>query len=109
VRSMQDDRWHGDRRPCGEAMLDRVEAWIARRIPVAMPVRVDDDVDEIRIVERWRGLLERGIVELPGGRPVAPQEPADLAPVGLEAAATALRVEIHLVPEGALLDGGSGT
>src|SRR5262245_65248517 len=104
---MQNDRGHGDRRPSGQVTLDRVETWIARRVQMTMPIRVDHDIDEIRVVERYGGPLERGIVESPGRRPVPPQEATDLAPVRLEAGPTALHVEIPLVPEGALLDGRS--
>ena len=105
---MQDHRGHDDRWPLGQVTLDHVEAWITCRIAVTMPVRVDDDLDEIRVVERWRGPLERGVVESPGRRPVAPQEPADLATVRLEAGPAAVHVEVPLVPEGPLLDGGAG-
>ena len=51
IGAVQDDRRDGDRRPLGQAMLDRIETRVARRIAVAMPVGVNDDVDEIRIVE----------------------------------------------------------
>ena len=38
---------------------------IARRVAESMPVRVDDDVDEVGVVEHRRGCLERRLVELP--------------------------------------------
>ena len=68
-----------------------------------MPVRMDDHLDEVRIVEGARRALERRLVESPRRRPHAPQEARDPAPVLGQAAPSALTVEIILVPERRLL------
>ena len=73
-----------------------------------MAIRMDHHLDEIGIVERGRRAVPGGVVEPPGGRPGLPEEAADLAPLLLKAPAAALRVEIPLIPAGALLGRGGG-
>ena len=68
-----------------------------------MTVRVDDDVHEVGVVEAGGGSFERLIVERPRRRPQLPEQPADGAPVLLEARATALGIEVPLVPVSILL------
>ena len=108
VGAVQDDARHGDRRALGEAALDVVEARIAGRVAVAVPVGVDHDVDEVGIVERRRGVLEGRVVEAPGRRPFPPQQPAELAAVLRQAGAPALGVEVPLVPEARSCDREAG-
>ena len=68
-----------------------------------MTVRVDDDVHEVGVVEAGGCSVERLIVERPRRRPQLPEQPADGAPVLLEARATALGIEVPLVPVSILL------
>src|SRR5262245_921891 len=51
VGSMKDDARHRDRRPLGEPALDGVVPRLARGVAVAMAIRVDHHVDEVRVVE----------------------------------------------------------
>jgi hypothetical protein len=60
---------------------------------------VNHAVDEVRIVERRGGEIEHLVAEAPGRRPLLPHEPAEPAPVLLEARATGLGVEVPLIPE----------
>jgi len=60
---------HGDIGLKGQCRLDLVERRIARHIAVAVAVRVDDDIDEIRIVESRCTGGETGVVEMPVWRP----------------------------------------
>src|SRR5262245_64360677 len=79
VRAVQRDRRDVDFRTARQLTLDRLEPRLALRVQVAVAIRVDDAVDEVRIVERRRGLLVRGIGELPGGRPLLPEQLAERA------------------------------
>ncbi len=106
--AVQHDSRYGDRRSLGQAALDRVKARLAWRIAVTVTVGVDHHVDEVRIVERCCGALERRVVEAPARGPLPPEKPADVAPVRCEAGPAALHVEVPLVPVGALLDGRQG-
>src|SRR5439155_17552530 len=72
-------------------------------VSVAVPIRLDHHIDEIGIVERFGGALERFRIKLPMRRPQSPQEPAELAPVCSETGASALRVKVVLIPEPMLL------
>ena len=83
--------------------FERFDCRIARRITVAMPVRMDCHVHEIRVVPRGRGLREGLLGELPMRGPQAPQQAADLAPVCRQAGAAALQMEVVLIPLAQLL------
>ena len=64
-----------------------------------MPIRVDDDVDEVGIVESARRSVEGRVVERPFWRPHAPQEARDPSSVLLETPPATLAVEVVLIPE----------
>ena len=64
-----------------------------------MAVAVDHHVDVIGIVVSDRGALKTGIVERPVRRPLRPQYPGDLAPVGGKARPPAFELEVILVPQ----------
>jgi len=68
----------------GKAPLDVVVGRVAVDQGKAMAIRMDDDVDEIRVVEHRRRSLEGRHVELPGRGPQTPQQMGDAAPVGSE-------------------------
>src|SRR5689334_4197787 len=70
--AMQHDCRDGDLRLRGELRLDVRERRIARHIAVAHPIGVDHHVNEIRIVERWRTLLEQRGVERLADAPELP-------------------------------------
>jgi hypothetical protein len=63
--ALQDDCRHADPWLRGELGFDRLQRRIARRIAIAMPVGLDRDRDEIRIVERNGAPFERRVVEGP--------------------------------------------
>src|SRR6187402_1680289 len=70
--SLKGDRRDGDRWQGRQAALDVIELWIAIDQSIAMPVRVDDDIDEIRVVERGGRARVGIVVEMPGWRPQRP-------------------------------------
>jgi len=51
---------------------------------VAVPVGMDDDIDEVRVVERGRRAVERLVGVLPPGGPGVPQIPDDVASIRLK-------------------------
>jgi hypothetical protein len=61
-------------------------------------VIVDDDVDVVGIVERLRGAIERGLVEVPARRSNLPDEPGKITPVFVVASPATFRGKIELVP-----------
>ena len=65
VQAMQRNRRHNDGRLLGQPVLDRLQTGIARRIAEAMPVGMDYNVDEIRIVERLCAQGKVGVAESP--------------------------------------------
>src|SRR6476646_2782975 len=74
---------------------------------MAMPVRLNGHIDEIRVVEASHGSVQRGIVELPVGRPELPQQSDNIATVLPQSGPAALRMEIPLVPVPMFLRGRS--
>src|SRR4029079_9649560 len=75
------------------------------RIPHAMSIRVDHHVDKISISEgRCRAAIGF-LVEFPRRRPKFPKQAAELVAVLRETVATALGVEVVLIPEAPLLHG----
>src|SRR5262245_21559951 len=101
--AVQRDRWHTDRRLSREALLDRLEIGITRGVLETVAVGLDGDIDEIRIVERDRGALERRVIEDPVRRPQPPDQAAEFAPVLLQPDPPAIGVKLIVVPEAALL------
>ena len=67
-----------------------------------VPVRVNHDVDEVRIVEGRRRAVVRLVGVLPGRRPGLPEIADDRVPVRLQAGPPALGVEVPLVPQAGL-------
>src|ERR1051326_8919775 len=96
---MHHDRRNRDGRPPGQASLRLLDLRIAGYKPEAMPVRVDDHLNEVRIFERGGGAVVRRRVEAPARRPKAPEQPAKVVAILVEPGPSALTVEVILVPE----------
>ena len=97
--AVQRDGGHGDDRQRRQPALDVGILRIAVGEAEAMTVAVDHDIDIVGIVVRHRRPLEARIVEMPVRRPLLPQDPGDVAPVGGKTGAAALELKIILVPE----------
>src|SRR5258708_32493420 len=97
--AMQHDCPHRYRRLCFEAPLGRFEGRIACRVAEAMTVGLNDDVDEVRIVERRGAPLIGRVVEMPVRRPQLPEQPAQLAPIGSQPGPPTVAAEIILIPQ----------
>jgi hypothetical protein len=65
IGAMKDDGGHADLRLRRQSRLDRRIAGIAGDAAEAMPIGMDDDIDEIVVVERRSRPLERRVVERP--------------------------------------------
>ena len=97
--AVQRNRWHGDGRQRRQPVLDFGILRIAVGKAKAMAIAVDHHIDVIGIVVGHCSSLETGIVERPVRRPLRPQYPGDLAPVGGKARPAALELEVILVPQ----------
>ena len=58
VGAVKADRRHADGRLLREALLGLRQSRVTRNETETMPVRVDDNLDEVRVVECTRGTLE---------------------------------------------------
>lgn len=63
----------------------------------AEPVGVDDDVDKVRVVKGGGGAVEDVVAGAPAGRPLPPEQAAQVAAVVAEAVASALGLELSAV------------
>ena len=78
--------------------FERVVLRLALRQAQPPAIVVDHDGDMVRVVERRRAAVERGIVELPLRRRDLPDELREIAPVFVVAGAAAFGGEVVLVP-----------
>ena len=83
-------------------VFERLQCRVARLKAEGAAVTMDHDIHEVGIFESDRGPSERRVIELPAGRPFAPQHPAQFAAVFSQAFAPAFRLEKMLIPEDAL-------
>src|SRR5262245_40812352 len=74
--AVQGDRRRLDTRTLREPLLDLEKSRLARRIADPVAIRMNDDVDEVRVVEGCGRALVGLRREAPGRRPRLPQEPA---------------------------------
>ena len=92
------DRRNGDRGPAGERPLEPEVALLALREAQPPAVVVDHDVDVVRVVERRRGAVEGGVVDVPLRRGDPPDQPGELARVAPVAEPAPLGREVEQVP-----------
>lgn len=83
----------------GQPRFQISQSGISRCVPEVEPIGVDDDIDEVRIVERGRCPVKRRVVKRPGRRPLLPEDPAQIAAVESQALAAALVLKQMLVPD----------
>ena len=98
VAAVERDGRHADLWPHGQTLLGLLDRRVSGRQREAMPVRMDDDLDEVGVVERRRRPRVRGIVEAPFRRPQPPQKLAQLVTMSLETRSPPFTVEVVLVP-----------
>src|ERR1700730_1210067 len=97
--AVQRDGGDGNGRQRRQPALQPGIVRIAGRQAEAMAIAVDHDIDIIRVVEGRRRAREGGVVEMPVRRPLLPQDPGDLAPVGRKTCPAALELKIILIPQ----------
>src|SRR3712207_3169334 len=93
---------YGNRRSFGERRFERIVLRFTRFQPQTPSIVVDHDADVIRVVERLRGAVEGGLVELPSRGCEPPNESAEVAPVFAVAALPPLGRKVVLIPPGIL-------
>ncbi len=96
--TLEGDGGHGDDRSLGKPPFEVLILWLTFCQAKPPSVVVDDDIDVVRIVERLRGAVERGLVEVPARRSKLPDELRKVVPVPFVARAAAFGREVVLVP-----------
>src|SRR6266498_186028 len=96
--AFEGDRRHGDHRPFGEPLLQIVVFRLAFGQSQPPAVVVDHDLDVIRVVERRRAAIERGIFEVPLRRSGPPNELREVAPVVVVTDPSPFSCKVVLVP-----------
>src|SRR5208282_5738999 len=92
--AFQSDGRHGDGRTSGKALLQIVIFRLAFNQAEPPPVTMDHDGNMIRIVERCRTAIERGVIEVPLRRSNLPDKLGKIVPVFVVAVPTAFCGEI---------------
>src|SRR4029450_11110395 len=92
------DGGHGDDRALGEPLFQIVVFRLTVGQAQPPTVIVDDDTDMVRVVERGRAAIERGVVEVPFWRSRLPDALGKSAPGGGVAGSAAGRGGRVLVP-----------
>lgn len=78
----------------GQPVLEVLQLRDARLEAEAEPVGVDDDVDKVRVVKGGGGAVEDVVARAPAGRPLPPEQAAQVAAVVAETVASALGLEL---------------
>jgi hypothetical protein len=101
-RAVDRHRRHLHRGLPRQMVFERLQRRIARLKAEDPAVTMDHDIHEVGIFESDRRPSERRFIELPAGRPLSPQHPAQFAAVFSQAFASAFGLEEMLIPEDAL-------
>ena len=93
--AMQADGGHLDGGIRRQRRLDGLQRRVAGGVAEAVAVGLDDGCDVVGVVEGAGAGLERRFVEGPVGRPEAPEQPGDAAPVRFQPGPAELLVEVR--------------
>lgn len=87
---------HRNRNPWlpGQPILQALQLRDAGLEAEAESVGVDDDVDKVRVVKGGGGAVKDVVARAPAGRPLPPEQAAQVPAVVVEAAASALGLEL---------------
>ncbi len=96
---VQRDRRHRNGRLRGESLLKLLIHGIADSKSKAMAIGMNDDLHIIGVVEGAGVLIERCLVKVPGGRIASPENLCNLTSVSRQSGASALGLEIVLIPD----------
>ena len=88
--AVERDGRHRDGGLTRQLVLNFPVAWVAVDQAVPMTIGVDHDVDVIGIVVRLDATVERGLVEFPVRRPLAPQDFGDIRAIGSKTGPTTI-------------------
>jgi hypothetical protein len=101
-RAVDRHRRHLHRGLLRQKVFEMFQPGIARLKAEGAAVTMDHDIHEVGIFESDRRPSECRFIELPAGRPLAPQDPAQFAAVFGQAFASAFGLEEMLIPVDAL-------
>ena len=105
IFAVQRHRRNQDLRLLPKARFEIIIGRIACRQAEVKTIGMNDDIDEVGIVERMRGPLERYVIKFPVRRPLLPQEPTEGAAMCGETLASTLGLEEMLIPHHRLQSG----
>src|SRR5215471_20458090 len=98
VSRSQNNGWHRYWGTFCQRTLNIEETFFTWSVPVSVPVGVDHNIHEVRIIEGWSGPVERFVGVCPCRRPCLPEVSNDVPPVLFQTDAALLGVEVPLVP-----------
>src|SRR6266404_5767278 len=81
VSRSQNNGWHRYWETFCQLTLNIEETFFTRSVPVSVPVGVNHDIHEVRIIEGWSGPVERFVGVCPCRRPCLPEVSNDVPPV----------------------------
>src|SRR5207302_2459611 len=96
VSRSQNNGWHRYWETFCQLTLNIEETCFTRSVPVSVPVGVNHDIHEVRIIEGWSGPVERFVGVCPCRRPCLPEVSNDVPPVLFQTDAALLGVEVPL-------------
>src|SRR3974377_676622 len=96
--TFQGNRRHGNNRTFGKPIFQLVVFRLAFGQTETPAIIVDHDADVIRVIERGRGAIERGVVEFPLRRSELPNEPRKIVTVFVVAGPPPSGGKIILIP-----------
>ena len=96
--TFKSDRGHGDDRTLCKPFFQVLILGLAISKPLPPTIVVDHDFDMIRIIERRRTAIERGIIEVPFRRSELPNELRKIVAVFCISFLAALSRKVKLIP-----------
>src|SRR5262249_51035625 len=96
--AMQHNCRHTDRWPSRKLLFNRFQIWITDGRAVAISIRMDNNVDKVRIIEAAGRFIKKRVSKLPVRTPKLPQQTTDITPVPLKTGSTSFGLKIPLVP-----------
>ena len=98
IRPAQYDGRHRYRRGFCKLPLDFDESFFTRRIHMAVPVRMQGNLNEVGIIERRGRAIENFVRVFPPGRPCIPKVADDVSSVLFKTYSPLVSIEIPLIP-----------
>src|SRR5215469_14257809 len=96
--AMQHNGRYIDRWPLRKLLFNCFQIWISDGRSMAISIRMDYNVDKVRIIEAAGRFVKKRISKLPVRTPKFPQQTTDITPVPLKTGSTSFGLKVPLVP-----------